>query len=689
MVNLHRWLKKTSPHLVIAGSLTITGLSGCRSAQYSAVEVEPAPAAYPAPHVSPAPAVSPAPLVVPEAVTKNAPYAEPNAAPSAEELPKELHLEPPAPPVADSGSNSGTGSAPKLPSPEIESPKIETSKKPSTKELTQTKPQPESVPKETASTDTASDPFDPSELFPEDNPKSAATSADKTDSADVVVSTPTVEKTTDSPVKEKIENPFVETFEPTVANPEVPVPNPGGDTASVKKPESELTPVLPLKNPPQKNSPTVEAESADGVTSNLFPPSKTKLPLPKVRSADNLDDGVLNDDPAKIDDGEIELPVTTPKVEIKTETPEQDLDNSALMPVVTPATVAKKTKPGIALDLPLPETKKSTIAELTTSIEKPEQYQLASIAGSDRKLPLLDTERSKPATNSIFPKTTPKPTKPSVHQDAVSVVAEVWSPADNVVFDNSGNAFVSHGKHISKVSSDGTVEPWATMGSPRGHVILPDGTHMVADAGQRAIVKLNEAGEQVRKVATRSDGYFLRAPNDLVADSKGGIYFTDPGYARIRNPIGRIHYVAADGSVTLVAQSLAFPEGIALSADESKLLVVESQARQVIGFEIRSPGTIGPKQVFAKLNAESDDETGFANGLLVEPKTGRVFVAHGDGHRVEMLSPEGKRLRSFDVGATVNGIAFKSTDTGRLFATGGVRSGKQDAGQLFEIRIDD
>lgn len=29
MVNLHRWLKRTSPHLVIAGSLVITGLSGC------------------------------------------------------------------------------------------------------------------------------------------------------------------------------------------------------------------------------------------------------------------------------------------------------------------------------------------------------------------------------------------------------------------------------------------------------------------------------------------------------------------------------------------------------------------------------------------------------------------------------------------------------------------------------------
>ena len=624
MVNLHRWLKKTSPHLVIAGSL-ITGLSGCRSAQFTAFEVESAPT----PH--------PAPLVITDAVSKTAPYAEPNAASSAGDVTKELVLEPPTPPLVDSGSNEETGSSQALPLPEIEYPKVETSKTSPISALTQSKPQLKSGSKETASTDAASGPFDPLELFHEDNPKSADTPADgTTDATDGVVSKPALEKGTYSPVKEKIEDPFDTKFESIVANPEVPVPNPGKNTASVTKSDSKLTPVTPLKT-----RPTLEPEATDSPTSNLFPPPKTKLSLPKVEG--------------------------------DTKSQKQGVDEAASLPVITPATVAKKTNSSIDLELPLSEAVKSAKPDLTTSIDKPEQDQLASVARLNGKL-VFDSVKS----------------KPSILQDAVSVVAEFWSPADNIVFDNSGNAFVSHGKHISKIASDGTVEPWATMDSPRGHVILSDGSHMVADAGQRAIVKLNEAGKQVRKVATRSDGYFLRAPNGLVADSKGGVYFTDPGYARIRNPIGRIHYVAADGGVTVVAQRLAFPEGIALSSDESKLLVVESQTRQVVEFEIRSPGTVGPKHIFAALQADFDDaEHGFANGLLVEPKTGRVFVTLGDGCRVKMLSPEGKLLRSFDVGATVNGIAIKSSDTGRLFATGGARSGNKDAGQLFEIRIDD
>ena len=334
--------------------------------------------------------------------------------------------------------------------------------------------------------------------------------------------------------------------------------------------------------------------------------------------------------------------------------------------------------------LNLDETSAALLPESKTA-DRAVQEQLASVAALDGKLSAVDSLSGKSVTRPLFPQATPKPAN---QQTAVSVVAEVWSPADNVVFDDAGNGFVSHGKHISKVLPDGSVEPWATMSSPRGHIILPDGSHLIADAGQRAIVRLNAEGEQVEKVATRSDGSFLRAPNDLVADSEGGIYFTDPGYARIRNPIGQVHYVATDGSVTLVAQRLAFPEGIALSPDGSRLLVVEGQAGQVVEFEILSPGKVGPKQVFAELPSKPDDEVeGFANGLVVDRKSGRVFVAHGERHQVEMISPEGKLLRSFEMGAAVNGVAFRNDDFSRIFATGAARTGHENVGQLFEVRI--
>jgi len=672
MVNLHRWLKKTSPHLVIAGSLAIAGLSGCRSAQYTATEFEPA---------SPE-STYPAPLMVPEAVTQAVPYTEPVAAPpesiaaevvTPEVAPTEkngdLRLKPPAPPLADSGSNSRTGIAPQLPLPEIDAPKELPVEK-----LTKVKPDPKPVAKETkVKVADVADPLDESNLFPDDNPKPGKKPGLTAKDSAAVVKDAAAGEGSEPKSKKQIADPFTDSFEPIVANPEVPVPNPEKSTVSVKEPKSELTPVEPFRLvEPTETKVTEENEKPESETSSLFPPPKVEPAQPKIESGGS----------ANRDVKEGKLPATSPKVDVSTPAPDKGV--SAALPKITPAVVAQKPKPSPGPSRPQLDEKKPIEPKQTTLIDLPLPDQLASIAKPDGKLPKTDSLKSKPITKPLFPKTPPKPKAP---QDAISVVAEVWSPAENVVFDNSGNAFVSHGEHISKVAPDGSVEPWATMGTPRGHVVLPDGSHLVADSGQRAIVKLNEAGEQVGKVATRSDGYFLRAPNDLVVDSKGGVYFTDPGYARIRNPIGRIHYVAADGSVTVVAKSLAFPEGIALSADGSKLLVVESQNRQVIEFEIRSPGQVGPKQIFAELRAEADPAEGFANGLLVDPESGRVFVAHGERQQVEMLSAEGKSLRSFDMGAAVNGIAFKEGDFNRVFATGGARSGKKDAGQLFEIRI--
>lgn len=694
MVNLHRWLKRTSPHLLIAGSLVMTGLSGCRSAQHSAVTLEPAHSAYSAPDATP--------ILAPAAI----PYTEQDAVPV--ESRHEPVLTPPPLPETKTGTETATGtdvgvvgrrteatpfangSPPRVPLPEDTTPEQLAPGDAAFEELTAVEPKSKNTSTDASGTVAVSDPLpatadplDETNLFPDD---AAKTTDDSSDSAgDVAVGEAVAdvqEKSGDnvfpSPVSET-DPTITKSFEPTLVNPEVPVPNPGLNTPSVNLPEAAAESAEPVQPEPvqaesvepEVTSPAVAAEAqAAGETSTLFPLQEVK-PLVPTGKAPNLPLSVDGDD-AAADDATLE----------------SDNDAAASLPVITPAVVAQNTSPISRLDLPTPEAKTVTkrLPRNPSDAEAPVQDQLASIATPDGKLSTTDTRQNTSPTKPLFPLSSPSTT---THSDAISVVAEVWSPADNVVFDQAGNAFVSHGQHISKILPDGSVEPWATMGSPRSHAILPDGSHLICDAAQRAIVKLNADGEQASKVATRSDGHFLRAPNDLVVDSIGGIYFTDPGYARIRNAIGRIHYVTPDGSVEVVAQRLAFPEGIGLSPDGSKLLVVESQTRQIVSFEILSPGQVGPKQIFAELPKKADGEpNGFANGLIVDSKSGRVFVAHGERQQVEMFSPDGRVLQSFPIGASVNGVAFKSRDFSRIFATGGARSDK-DAGQLFEIRIAD
>ena len=74
-----------------------------------------------------------------------------------------------------------------------------------------------------------------------------------------------------------------------------------------------------------------------------------------------------------------------------------------------------------------------------------------------------------------------------------------------------------------------------------------------------------------------SEGKRLNRPNDLVTRSDGSVYFTNPGN-RIDLSVREIdfsgvHRIAPDGSVTAVTGELIFPNGLALSPNESILYV--------------------------------------------------------------------------------------------------------------------
>ncbi|HEY1065854.1 MAG TPA: SMP-30/gluconolactonase/LRE family protein, partial [Pirellulales bacterium] len=145
---------------------------------------------------------------------------------------------------------------------------------------------------------------------------------------------------------------------------------------------------------------------------------------------------------------------------------------------------------------------------------------------------------------------------------------------EGVVFDHAGNGYASYAKYIEKFSVDGRHDVWAETGAPNGHKILADGTHLVCDASQHGVLKLDANGKQIGFAAKECDGKPLRGPNDLSLDTaNGGFYFTDPGGSDLKNPIGTVHYVDAQGVTHLVADGLAFPNGIALRPDGKTLLV--------------------------------------------------------------------------------------------------------------------
>ena len=150
---------------------------------------------------------------------------------------------------------------------------------------------------------------------------------------------------------------------------------------------------------------------------------------------------------------------------------------------------------------------------------------------------------------------------------------EVESYCEGVVFDHQGRGYISWKETVTQFELDGKHKEFAKTGAPNGHKILADGTHLICDASQHAVVRLSAEGKPLEPASKDCDGVPLRGPNDLTLDPSGGFYFTDPGESSKEKPIGTVHYVDAAGKTHLIVSGLAFPNGIILTLDGKRQFV--------------------------------------------------------------------------------------------------------------------
>jgi gluconolactonase len=254
---------------------------------------------------------------------------------------------------------------------------------------------------------------------------------------------------------------------------------------------------------------------------------------------------------------------------------------------------------------------------------------------------------------------------------------------EGVVVDHEGNLYFSHEKIVTKVTRDGVTSTWAQTGSPNGHKILADGTHLICDASRHALLHLDAAGKELDPAATASDGTPLRGPNDLTLDpASGGVYFTDPAKSDESSADGSIHYLDRQRVCHTVARQLAFPNGIALRPGGKELLVAESKRNRILMFPVFKPGMLGQPRVLIHLPARGQGQIDNQPDGIALDAEGNLFVAHFGMRQVQVVSPSGKLLRSYPGGnLTTSNVAFAGPDMDQLYITGG------DPGGLFRLDL--
>lgn len=253
------------------------------------------------------------------------------------------------------------------------------------------------------------------------------------------------------------------------------------------------------------------------------------------------------------------------------------------------------------------------------------------------------------------------------HDQPRRFAANIPAP-EGPAFDAQGNLFVvcMGDGNILKIGPDGQAHVFCnTGGHPNGLAFGPDGLLYIAEAGLRAILVADAAGH-VTTVATEGDGVPFLGPNDLCFDRRGSLYFTDPVGSRDDNRIGRVWHLGPRASrPRIVANGLAFPNGLALTADGTHLYVVNELAHEMLRYAVHDDGSLGTAEHFCPIRQGGIGGDGMA--LDIE---GHLYVTNYGLGSVDVISPQGELLDMLPAGGLQpTNVAFGGPDMRDLYIT--------------------
>jgi gluconolactonase len=237
--------------------------------------------------------------------------------------------------------------------------------------------------------------------------------------------------------------------------------------------------------------------------------------------------------------------------------------------------------------------------------------------------------------------------------------------------DPDGNVYFSDipNEKIHKIDAAGNLSVFVEKSNVSNGLMVNAKGEIVACEMTGAIVAISADGKDRRVLTDKYDGKRYNAPNDLVVDKAGGVYFTDPAFrSPAPPPQGKtcVYYVDALGKVTRLIDDLPNPNGVLLSPDEKTLYVLPSGQKQMMSYPVESPGKLGKGKVFCELMQAKEGGNGGGDGGTVDSK-GNVYVASATG--LQVFDPAGKYLGTIKLPEQPSNATFGGKDLKTLFVT--------------------
>jgi gluconolactonase len=182
-----------------------------------------------------------------------------------------------------------------------------------------------------------------------------------------------------------------------------------------------------------------------------------------------------------------------------------------------------------------------------------------------------------------------------------------------------------------------------------------------ADFGGRRVIKTDMKNGKSTIVAGLFNNRPFNSPNDLVIDTNGRIYFTDPRYfgeEPIDQPLDGVYRIDTDGTVHLIIANASKPNGIAISPDYKTLYIANydlgasdflpegfkgpasEKSGSILAYTLLTDGNVQFKGILIDLMNNVPD------GIKVDSE-GNIYVAVKGN--IVVYSPKGKQLEEIEV----------------------------------------
>ena len=221
-----------------------------------------------------------------------------------------------------------------------------------------------------------------------------------------------------------------------------------------------------------------------------------------------------------------------------------------------------------------------------------------------------------------------------------------WGPQEVIAVDLEGNSEV-----ILRGPSFPLCVDW-----------LPDGRLLVVSARDGLLLRREPDGSLVTHgdLGSASDP---PAGNELVVDGRGNAYVNGGGFDMMAGEEfapGVVTLVAPDGSARQVADGIAFPNGMLVTADDSTLIVAESYAKRLTAFDTAADGGLSNRRLWADL----DD--GVPDGICMDAENA-VWYADVPNERCVRVREGGEVLQTIELDRGCFACALGGPDRRTLF----------------------